>query len=136
MRDAAAPACTRFLTGETMKKKTRLEADLDPIGTRHSRPGSKAADAALADSKSAAKRNALYRSPKAGETMTKKTGLEADLDPVGSRHSRPGSKAAETAIANSKRGTQAKRPKTEPTRPGTTAAARAVKATAKPRRKS
>ena len=118
-----------------MKKKTRLEADLDPVGTRHSRPGSKAADVALADSKSTAKRNALNRSPKAGETLTKKSSLEADLDPVGSRHSRPGSKAAETAIANSKRGTTAKRPKTEPTRPGATVAARAVETTAKPRRK-
>ena len=115
-----------------MKKKTRLEADLDPVGTRHSRPGSKAADVALAQSNATGKRNAPGRSPTAGETT--KSRLEADLDPVGTRHSRPGSKAAESAIANSNLGAKAKRPKTEPTRPGATAAARAVEATTRRKR--
>jgi hypothetical protein len=39
-----------------MKKKPELEADLDPPGTRHTRPGSKAAESALANSRSTPKR--------------------------------------------------------------------------------
>jgi hypothetical protein len=39
-----------------MKKKPVLEADLDPPGSRHTRPGSKAADVAIKNSKLAEKR--------------------------------------------------------------------------------
>jgi hypothetical protein len=65
-----------------------------------------------------------------GDIMKKKPQLEADLDPAGTRHTRPGGKAAESAIANSKPGAAKKRPAhpSEPTRPGATAAARAVEA--------
>ena len=63
--------------------------------------------------------------------MKKKTELEADLDPVGTRHSRPGSKIAERAIANAKAPAKSRRKSSEPTRPGATAAARAVAATKK-----
>jgi hypothetical protein len=62
--------------------------------------------------------------------MRKKPPLEADLDPKGTRHTRPGSKAADAAIAASKR--PRKRASTAgaaPSRPGATAAARAVAAT-------
>jgi hypothetical protein len=66
-----------------------------------------------------------------GEVMPKKPPIEADLDPVGTRHSRPGAKIADAAIAASKR--PRKRAATSataaPSRPGATAAARAVAAT-------
>ena len=39
-----------------MKKKPRLEADLDPQGSRHTRPGSKAAEVAVRDANLAEKR--------------------------------------------------------------------------------
>lgn len=66
--------------------------------------------------------------------MKKKPELEADLDPKGTRHTRPGEKAAESAVANAKPGAARKRPAASgPTRPGATAAARAVDAS-KPRR--
>ena len=58
----------------------------------------------------------------------KKKPLEADLDPRGTRHSRPGGKAAESAIANSKAGVKPRRTASAPSRPGSTAAARAVAA--------
>jgi len=63
--------------------------------------------------------------------MKKKPELEADLDPKGTRHSRPGGKAAESAMANAKPGSAPKRRARagSPTRPGSTAAARAVDAT-------
>ena len=59
--------------------------------------------------------------------------LEADLDPAGTRHTRPGGKAAETALANARKPARSKkRPASAgPTRPGSTAAARAVAATKK-----
>ena len=62
--------------------------------------------------------------------MKKKTELEADLDPAGTRHTRPGGKAAESALKDSKPGAaKRRRGSSEPTRPGATAAARAVEAT-------
>ena len=61
--------------------------------------------------------------------MKKKTELEADLDPQGTRHTRPGGKAAESALANSKPAPKRRAGSSEPTRPGATAAARAVAAT-------
>ena len=64
-----------------MKKKPILEADLDPKGTRHTRPGGKAADSALASSKPAA------RKPRAGSPSP----------------TRPGSTAAGRAVAATKR---------------------------------
>jgi len=39
-----------------MKKKSVIEADLDPTGSRHTRPGAKAAEVAIRDSKLAEKR--------------------------------------------------------------------------------
>jgi hypothetical protein len=64
--------------------------------------------------------------------MKKKTQIEADLDPAGTRHTRPGGKAAESAVENSKpAASPRKRGSSEPTRPGATAAARAVDATKK-----
>ena len=60
--------------------------------------------------------------------MKKKTKLEADLDPAGTRHSRPGGKAAETAIANAKAAARRGQRPSSPSRPGATAAARAVAA--------
>ena len=67
--------------------------------------------------------------------MKKKSGLEADLDPAGTRHTRPGSKIAENALALSKGAPKPRRGTARsPTRPGATAAARAVNAV-KSRRK-
>ena len=62
----------------------------------------------------------------------KDTELEADLDPAGTRHTRPGGKIAESALANAKPKPTSARKRTtagEPSRPGATAAARAVEAT-------
>jgi hypothetical protein len=67
--------------------------------------------------------------------MKKKPELEADLDPAGTRHTRPGGKAAESAVENS-RGTAPARKKRDsrtPSRPGSTAADRAVAATKRKR---
>ena len=64
-----------------MKKKSELEADLDPKGTRHTRPGSKIADAAIALAKPA-------RAPKRGAAARSA--------------SRPGSTAATRAVAATK----------------------------------
>jgi hypothetical protein len=63
--------------------------------------------------------------------MRKKPLIEADLDPAGTRHTRPGSKIAESAVANAKKPRKRKAAPagTSPTRPGSTAAARAVDAT-------
>jgi hypothetical protein len=63
--------------------------------------------------------------------MSKKPRFEADLDPAGTRHTRPGAKIAESALANASRPRKRKaRPgASSPTRPGATAAARAVDAT-------
>jgi hypothetical protein len=63
--------------------------------------------------------------------MRKKPNVEADLDPRGTRHTRPGAKIAETALANASRARKRKaRPgASSPSRPGATAAARAVEAT-------
>jgi hypothetical protein len=64
--------------------------------------------------------------------MKKKPELEADLDPPG--HTRPGAKIAESAVANTKPAARKRRPASaEPTRPGATAAARAVEATKRKR---
>ena len=64
--------------------------------------------------------------------MKKKHEIEADLDPEGTRHTRPGGKAAESALASSKKPARKKRAvSSEPSRPGSTAAARAVEATKK-----
>ena len=83
-----------------MKRKSKIEADLDPPGM-HSRPGAKAADSAIANAKGARKPRARAVKPASG--------MEADLDPVG--HTRPGSRAADVALANAgnagKRGTAA-----------------------------
>ena len=53
--------------------------------------------------------------------MKKKPPLEADLDPTGNRHTRPGSKIAESAVANAKKARkrkqcQALRPRRAPAR--------------------
>ena len=61
--------------------------------------------------------------------MTKKPELEADLDPQGTRHTRPGGKAAESALANSKTAPKRRAGSSEPTRPGANAASRVVDAT-------
>ena len=65
--------------------------------------------------------------------MKKKPPIEADLDPVGTRHSRPGSKIADAALAASKtpRRRKGASASSEPSRPGSTAASRAVDATRK-----
>jgi hypothetical protein len=121
------------VNGVVMKKKHGLEADLDPVGTRHTRPGAKIADRALANSKSVPGRKQQLP---AG-VMKKKSQLEADLDPAGTRHTRPGSKIADRALANSKpvrSRMQPTRSPSSPGRPGAGAAARAVGAT-KPGRK-
>jgi hypothetical protein len=91
-----------------MKKKPELEADLDPVGTRHTRPGAKAAESALANAKDATPRK---RAAPATAQPKGKPQLEADLDPVGTRHTRPGAKAAESALANAKPAAARKRPK-------------------------
>ena len=67
--------------------------------------------------------------------MKKKPELEADLDPPGTRHTRPGAKIAERAVANSKPAVARKRTRgsSVSSRPGSGAAARAVQAT-KPKR--
>jgi hypothetical protein len=67
--------------------------------------------------------------------MKKKPKLEADLDPVGTRHTRPGAAAAQRAVENTKRRTAARKTIREPSRPGATAAARAVEATKAKKRK-
>ena len=66
----------------------------------------------------------------------KKLALEADLDPRGTRHTRPGGKAAERAVASSKAAPARSRRTgaTAPTRPGARAAERAVAATRRKRR--
>jgi hypothetical protein len=62
--------------------------------------------------------------------MSKKSPVEADLDPAGTRHTRPGSKVAESAVENTKPpGKRKAAPGSTQTRPGSTAAARAVDAT-------
>ena len=59
--------------------------------------------------------------------MKKKTQLEADLDPPGTRSPRPGSKIADVAIANAGAVATRKRPATaSPRRAGSTALSRAV----------
>ena len=63
-----------------MTKKPELEADLDPPGTRHTRPGAKVADEALEDADTARPRKQHPSSP-----------------------TRPGATAAEQAIANTRR---------------------------------
>jgi hypothetical protein len=65
-----------------------------------------------------------------GDVMKRKP-LEADLDPAGTRHTRPGSKIAESAVANAKKPRKRKAGpgSAAPSRPGSTAAARAVDAT-------
>ena len=81
-----------------MKRKPKLEADLDPPGL--TRPGSKAATDAVANAKRTRKTRTAPVKPARG--------LEADLDPPG--RTRPGSRAAEVAIANA--GAKPKRRKT------------------------
>jgi hypothetical protein len=63
--------------------------------------------------------------------MAKKPSIEADLDPTGTRHTRPGSKIADAAMAASRkpRKRAAASGTSAPSRPGATAAARAVAAT-------
>ena len=68
--------------------------------------------------------------------MKKKPGLEADLDPKGTRHTRPGSKIADAALALSKGTSKPRRGTGSPTRPGSTAAARAVNAVTSRRKRS
>ena len=66
--------------------------------------------------------------------MKKKSDIEADLDPRGTRHTRPGSKIADAALALSKPAAGRKRRSgSSPSRPGATGATRAVSA---PKRKS
>ena len=63
--------------------------------------------------------------------MTKKTEIEADLDAEGTRHTRPGGKAADSALANATPAAagRKKRGGSQQTRPGSSAAERAVEAT-------
>ena len=68
--------------------------------------------------------------------MKKKSELEADLDPKGTRHTRPGSKIADMAIALSKPAHKRRTGAAAPSRPGATAAARAVAATKAKRKRS
>lgn len=58
--------------------------------------------------------------------MTKKPELEADLDPPGTRHTRPGSKAAEHALEDADPAQPHERHPSSPTRPGATAAEQAI----------
>lgn len=67
--------------------------------------------------------------------MKKKPKLEADLDPVGTRHTRPGATAAARAVENTKRRTVRGTTTKGPSRPGATAAARVVEATKGKKRK-
>ncbi len=50
--------------------------------------------------------------------MAKKSKIEADLDPVGTRHTRPGATAAARAVENTKRRTAGSGKNPEPNRPG------------------
>ncbi|HYC49417.1 MAG TPA: hypothetical protein VED01_28400 [Burkholderiales bacterium] len=70
--------------------------------------------------------------------MKKKSRLEADLDPVGNRTRRPGAKIADVAVSLSKPAGARKRPPgaSSPSRPGATAAGRAVSATKAKRKRS
>jgi hypothetical protein len=105
-----------------MKKRTPdIEADLDPPGTTHSRPGGFAAARAVAATKPP--KPAAKKSPRA--TATAGTGspsttvpatptptaarrqnaldtIEADLDPAGSTRPRPGGFAASKAVEATK----------------------------------
>jgi hypothetical protein len=65
--------------------------------------------------------------------MKKKPKLEADLDPVGTRHTRPGGTAAQRAVESTKR--RSAGTTKGPSRPGATAAARVVEATKGKKRK-
>jgi hypothetical protein len=63
--------------------------------------------------------------------MKKKAPLEADLDPPGTRSTRPGSKVADVAMANAAAGAARKRPATSPRRAGSAALSRALGVKAK-----
>ena len=67
--------------------------------------------------------------------MKKTKKLEADLDPPGTRHTRPGTKAADSALANSRAAPTRRRSGggSSATRPGATAAGRALGATKRKR---
>jgi hypothetical protein len=80
-----APAAFSTLNGEIMSKKPELEADLDPPGTRHTRPGAKIAEEALEDADPTQPREQHPSSP-----------------------TRPGAAAAEQAIANTNTNTKRK----------------------------
>jgi hypothetical protein len=67
--------------------------------------------------------------------MAKKPKFEADLDPIGTRHTRPGGTAAQRAVEGTKRPAARRKKGSEPSRPGGTAAARAVEATKTKKRK-
>ena len=58
--------------------------------------------------------------------MKRKPKLEADLDPAGTRHTRPGGTAAQRAVESTKRRTSGTRKRGEPMRPGGAAALRVV----------
>ena len=67
--------------------------------------------------------------------MKKKSDIEADLDPRGTRQTRPGSKIADAAMALTKPpGARKRRSGASASRPGATAAARAVAATKRKRK--
>ena len=110
-----------------MKKRTPdIEADLDPAGTEHSRPGGYAAGRAVAATKpptSAAKKRTRTTGTGAadadaksvaatGAPATPSTGpargknaldtIEADLDAAGTTRTRPGGYAAAKAVENTK----------------------------------
>ena len=72
-----------------MKKKPELEADLDPRGTRHTRPGAKAAESALANSKSPV-------------TRSRRTGVASGVRSGASSPMRPGAAAAARAVEATK----------------------------------
>jgi hypothetical protein len=65
----------------------------------------------------------------------KRPKVEADLDPAGTRHTRPGGTAAQRAVESTKRRTSRSKGNPEPNRPGSTAATRIVESTKPKKRK-
>ena len=107
-----------------MPKKPNVEADLDPIGTRHTRPGATAAARAVESTKR--RTSGSKTNPQPNRRGSTGAVIEADMDPVGSRNTRPGATAAARAVENTKLRTAGSRKNPEPNRPGSTAAARVI----------
>ena len=85
-------------------KKPKLEADLDPPNTRHTRPGGTAAARAVAATKTGGKKPEKAVPVKTTATPRARglAGLEADLDPADTTRTRPGGFAAGRATAASR----------------------------------